>query len=112
MGIPMAKDYVTISRVLTSDITDDYDPDPPRPAQLAKRVRAVITTPSAAPNLVGGDRIAYNATMTCDPTDLEANDKVLDANGTEWRCLTVVAQKGFGFNHMVVTLRLVTGAAS
>ena len=111
-GIPFAKDIVTVSRVMNSDIEDMYDPAPARRSQVASNVRAVITIPSAVATLTGGDRIVFNATMTCDPIDIQPNDVVIDQGGYEWRTLTVTHPRAFGFDHMVVQLRLVTGAAA
>jgi hypothetical protein len=111
MAIPFAKDLIDISRVDDSTV-DGWDDNPPTPIQTASGVRAVVSLPSAAPNLVGGDRIVYNATMTCDLCDLQANDTVTDSQGTQWRCLTVVTQIGLGLDHMAANLRLVSGAAT
>ena len=112
MAIPFAKDLVAVSRVPEGVDVDGYDEDVPRPSQIATRVRATIGLPSAAPNLVGGDRIVYNATMVCDPCDIRENDSVVDAQGTRWVVLTVVPQVGLGLDHYTVALRLVTGAGA
>ena len=113
MAIPYANTTVVISRVEEGEDDDGYDPNPPRPNEIARGVRAVVSMPSASATLVGGDRIVYNATLTCDVTDLQANDTIEDVStGLTWRCLTVVFQGGLGIDHMVANLRLVSGAAS
>ena len=110
--IPFAKDRITISRVPGSEDVDGYDPVTTHNAQVATNIRATIGLPSAAPNLVGGDRIVTNATMQCDPCDIQPNDVITDAQGTVWTVLTVVPQVGFGLDHYTVALRLVTGAGA
>lgn len=112
MAIPFAKDRISISRVPDSDDLDGYEEVTQRPSQIATKVRATIGLPSAAPNLVGGDRIVTNSTMVCDPCDIAPNDTVTDSQGTVWTVLTVVPQVGLGMNHFTVALRLVTGAGA
>ena len=113
MAISFAKDRITISRLPVDQTdVDEYDADQPLPVQVATNVRATIGLPSAAPNLVGGDRIVYNATMVCDPCNIQQGDTVRDAQGTLWTVLTVVPQVGLGLDHYTVALRLVTGAGA
>lgn len=112
MSIPFSNTTVTITRVPQTDMTDGYDPDPPGPARVAEKVRAVVSLPSANPVLVGGDRITYSSRLTCDPVDLQANDLVTDdTEGTSWVCLWARQSGGFGLDHTVAALRLVTGAS-
>ena len=114
MPIPFAKDRISISRVPEGVDQDGYEEITSRNSLIARNVRAVISLPSAAPNLVGGERIVTNATMMCDPCNIQPGDTATDTAGTEWTVLTVVPQQGLGLgvSHYTVALRLVTGAGA
>lgn len=108
--IPLATTAITIVREQFDPLADRAAPNPPSPATIATGIRAVISEPSGSNKLSGGDRIVYTAKLTADLCDLQQNDTVVDSDGTEWRCLWARPKRGFGLDHLVASLRLVTGA--
>lgn len=121
MAIPFAKEYVQVKRSQSAsteadlediDGYDDIETAPVEPLILtAEDVRAVIELPTANPNLIGGDKIVYNATMLCDPCDIQQGDWVF-AYDKQYTVLAVIHQHGLGLDHLTVTMRLVTGASA
>lgn len=109
MPIPVAINKISIHRVEWPDETDGYDP-PPAPTLIASNVRAVIPPPSGVAQLGGGDRVTYEATMSCDPVDLQPADTVTSDDGTTWTCITARHFAAFGISMVQARLRLVSGA--
>lgn len=111
MAIPINTTTIDISRSPdANDPTIDPTDAPPSPfAVVVKGVRAVISTPSASTTVTGGTRVVFNASMRCDPTDLQVNDEVKDASGSVWKCLNVETEGAFGLVFMIASLRKVTG---
>lgn len=117
-GLPFANTTVTVKRPFADTTTRTaYDgPTTTAPAHptevVAQKVPAAISTPSATNNLAGGDRITYTTRAVLPyGTTLQAQDKVIEADGTEWRCMWVRPQTGLGIPHLVASLRMVTGAS-
>ncbi|MBU6430052.1 MAG: hypothetical protein KGR26_13640 [Cyanobacteria bacterium REEB65] len=114
MPIPLNTTQITVSRYpdLAKDI-DEYEVSPSPANVIVTDVRAVISLPSGSNKLVGGDRIVYNARMTCDTCDLQPMDVVEDqTTGDTWRCMWVRPYGQFGLDHMVAQLRQVIGASA
>ena len=114
MPIPVASTQIMVSRNsdLARDI-DEYEATPPPPQEIVRDVRAVISLPSGSNRLTGGDRIVYNARLTCDVCDLQPMDLVTDQNsGDVWTCMWVRTFGLFGLKHQVAQLRQVSGASS
>lgn len=112
MPIPFSTTVIAITRTESGvDVTDDpYDSPSQLPFQVAEGVRAVIALPSGSPQLVGGNRIVYNTTMTCDSTDLQPNDIVTDNAGNQWRVMWARHFGTFGLDHVQASLRQIVGA--
>lgn len=108
--IPLATTTITVTRVPADPARDAYDPAPD-PVTVATGIRAVIGQPTAAVTLTGGDEVAYRFPLTCDPTDLQPGDTIVDAAGIEYRLDWARLETGFGLDHMTGSLRIVTGAA-
>lgn len=115
MALPLSNTTITVSRpasdATAGDWVDGYDANPPALAEVQSGVAAMIPPPSASARLAGGDRVVYNATMQCDPCDLQNADIVTDdASGNQWTVLWVTPVAGFlGFDHLTVGLRMVEG---
>ena len=64
-----------------------------------------MSTPSVMTQQVGGERTSFKASMRCDMCDLEQDDTVIDAGGTQWRVLDVVPQQAFALQFPIVPAR-------
>lgn len=111
MSIPLATTTITIKRVPPDDTRDGYDAAPDL-ATIATRVAANIGAPSGSQNITTGDRTVVTFRLTCDPTDLQADDQVVDdTTGDTYRCVWARGRKGLGLNHTTAALEQVTGAS-
>ena|SRR5579875_2628304 len=108
--IPLATTTVSSTRATLSGLEDPYDSPAVAPTPVVSGLRAVIGRPNAKVGLVGGQRVEIDAAMVCDPADIEAGDVVTDAQGNTWQVVTVASVAAFGFAHLNVGLRQVTGA--
>lgn len=111
MSIPLHTTKIDIRRSPDSaDPNIDPTDAPASPYVLVvSGIRAVISTPSAQTTTSGGTRVVFNASMRCDPTDLQVNDEVTDSGGSVWRCLNVESEGAFALTFMIASLRKVTG---
>lgn len=115
VAIPLATTTITVIRREMTDMEDLYDPaDYPSPewTTIVAGVRAVISPPTANPQLTAGTRLTWSASLRSDPCDLQENDHLIDANdGTEWTVLWAREFDAIGLNHMEASLRMVQGFA-
>ena len=112
--IPLATSAITVARrtglAANTDPADPADYSSPEFTTVSTGVRAVLSAPTANPNLIAGDRITYSSRLICDPTDLQANDVVTDdVTGTEWVVLWARPITAVGLDHTEAQLRMVTG---
>ena len=110
MAIPLATTTITITRPVETPGADPLDTTPVE-TQIASGIRAVISVPTSATlRLPGGDRVVYNARLTCDQADVEVGDTVTDALTSQvWSVMWVQPSVKF-VSHTIAGLRLVTGA--
>ena len=111
MAIPLFTTTITITRVPRDDTRDGYD-TPPDPDTIATGVRADIGAPSGSQNITTGDRTVVTFRLTADPTDLQADDTVIDdTTGDTYRCIWARQRRGLGLNHTTGALEQVSGAS-
>lgn len=111
MSIPLATTTITVKRVPPDDTRDGYDAAPD-PATIASGVAANIGAPSGSQNITTGDRTVVTFKLTCDTTDLQADDQVVDDNtGDTYRCIWARARQGLGLDHTTAALEQVEGAS-
>lgn len=110
--IPFNTSTGTVTRVEDADTVDPYDPvdQHAAPTTIAENVRAVISPPGGTAKLIGGDRVVHDATLTCDPTDLQPGDTWIDSGGLTWTVLYASQINALGVVHTTARLRLVTGS--
>lgn len=116
MPIPFSTTMISIVRSTMPDTQDKYDPpsDITNPATkvVVANVRAVVTVPSGSTNLIAGQRVSYNTTLTCDPCDLQEGDIVTESTGLMWVCLSANPFNAFALSGVKAALRRVTGFAA
>lgn len=111
MAIPLATTTVTIKRVPRDDTRDGYDTQPAA-ATIAAGVRAHIGSPSGSDNITSGDRTVVRFAIDTDPTDLQADDTVIDdMTSEEYRCIWARTRHGLGLDHTTGAIEQVTGAS-
>lgn len=109
--IPIATTTITVKRVPADDTRDGYD-TPPAAVTIATGVAASIGAPSGSQNITTGDRTVVTFKLTCDPTDLQADDSVVDdTTGEEYRCIWARQRQGLGLDHTTAALEQVEGAS-
>lgn len=109
--IPLATTTVTIKRVPRDAARDGYDTQPAK-TTIATGVRAHIGGPSGSQNLAAGDRTVVRFAITTDPTDLQADDTVIDEQtDQEYRCAWARGRQGLGLDHTTGALEQVNGAS-
>lgn len=109
--IPLATTTITITRIPRDDTRDGYDTQP-EPDTIASGVRAHIGNPSGSDNITSGDRTVVRFAITTDPTDLQADDTVIDDNtGAQYRCVWARNRQGLGLDHTTGAVEQVAGAS-
>lgn len=111
MSIPLATTTITIRRPSVDPDRDPYEEDPD-PQTVAEGVRAHISSPSGRDQIVGGEQSIVTFSLTCDPTDLQHTDTVIDdSSGEEFEVVWVKDRIGLGMDHVQASLRHVEGVA-
>lgn len=115
MAIPFNTTYITIIRSTIPPQQDKYDPIDllPNPATklVITGIRAVVTVPSMSTNLIAGQKVDFNTTLTCDPCDLRSGDIVTESAGYIWTVLSAEPFAAFFISGMKASMRRVTGFA-
>ena len=111
MSLPFATTTLTVSRVPPDSTRDGYDPQP-APTVLAT-VRGVIGNPSGSQNITAGDRTVVTFPFRTDPTDITADDTLLDnTNGLTYRVRWARNRYGLGLDHVEGECEQIQGAST
>ena len=92
--------------------TDGFPDVEPTWSVVASGVRAVISSPGGTVLRDGSVEVVMGFRLTCDPTDLEPADRILDEQSLVTYDLNWFTQRrGMGMDHSEAEIRLVTGFA-
>jgi hypothetical protein len=79
---------------------------------VATGVRAVVGAPGGSERVVGGEQMALTCHLTCDPTDITHDDRVVDASDGElYEVVWCKSRSELGLTRVEGQLRVVKGNA-
>lgn len=110
MSIPVATTSIRILRPAGAD--EPYE-TPGTPTVVATGVRAHISTSRGTENVAGGSQEIVYFRMSCDPVDLQHQDRVEDeATGLIYNVEWARLRRGLGLDHVEAGMKQVEGAIS
>lgn len=113
--IPIHTTTISIWRA-PADSGDDepgpYEPEAER-VEVASGIRAQISSPAGRERVTGGAQEVVEFLLSCDPCDLNHNDRVKDEATGEMYEVTWARQRvGYGLDHTSAGLKQVTGVVT
>ena len=108
MSIPIHTTTISVLRVPEDAERDPYDAQPEAEV-IASGVRAHISTGGGSETVVGGTQEVVTHRLSCDPTDIDHDDRIEDAEGQTYDVVWVSDRVGLGMDHTQAGLKRVSG---
>jgi len=114
--IPITTTTITVLRSPPPDSGEEQYNDPteaqPDFIPIAEHVRAVISAPFGRERNMGGAQSIVEFSLSCDPTDIDRLDRVLnEQTGKVYEVTWAEPRVGFGLEHTRAGLKQVEGFA-